>query len=117
LQYENRKNFTNLCCNKDYFGTDAMWHFFATTHGKVYMTWGKIKRLVIFERCTVQNHSKQTIMPEERFRKARTLPGTQKYTVSFLPQKVFSEANVFRHHTYTTLVKMNSIEWKTSEYL
>jgi hypothetical protein len=47
LQYENRKNFTNLCSHKDYFGTDAMWHFFATTHGKGVHDeiLGKIKRL------------------------------------------------------------------------
>jgi hypothetical protein len=34
LQYENRKNFFNLCCHKDDFGMDAEWNFFAMSNGK-----------------------------------------------------------------------------------
>jgi hypothetical protein len=33
-QYKNWKNFINVCYHKNGFGTDAEWHFFATSFGK-----------------------------------------------------------------------------------
>ena len=33
-QYKNYKNICNLLYHRDYFGLDAEWHFFATSHGK-----------------------------------------------------------------------------------
>ena len=33
-QYQNYKNFMNLCLHKQDFGLDAEWIFFATSHGK-----------------------------------------------------------------------------------
>ncbi|KAG8239162.1 hypothetical protein J437_LFUL018650 [Ladona fulva] len=33
-QYKNKKNFINLCCHEQDFGTTAEWHFFATSHGR-----------------------------------------------------------------------------------
>ena len=33
-QYKNYKNFLNLCYHKDEFGLNAIWSFFATSHGK-----------------------------------------------------------------------------------
>jgi hypothetical protein len=33
-QYNKRKKCINLCYHKDDFGMDAMWHFFAVSHGK-----------------------------------------------------------------------------------
>ena len=33
-QYKNRKNFLNLCLNKQDFNLTAKWYFFATSHGK-----------------------------------------------------------------------------------
>ena len=33
-QYENHKNFINLCHHQQDFNMDAEWIFFATTHGK-----------------------------------------------------------------------------------
>jgi hypothetical protein len=45
---------------------------------------GKIKRIVVKNSsvrsayCTVQDHSKETVMLKERFRKAQTLLDTQK---------------------------------------
>ena len=34
LNYKNYKNICNLLYHRDYFGLDAEWHFFATSHGK-----------------------------------------------------------------------------------
>ena len=33
-QYKNCKNFINLCHHESFFGIEAEWHFFATSHGK-----------------------------------------------------------------------------------
>lgn len=33
-QYKNKKNMYNLCLHKKDFGLDAIWNFFATSHGK-----------------------------------------------------------------------------------
>ena len=33
-QYENLKNFLNLCLHEEEFDIPAEWHFFATSHGK-----------------------------------------------------------------------------------
>ena len=33
-QYKNLNNFSNLYFLKEYFGLDARWNFFATSHGK-----------------------------------------------------------------------------------
>ena len=33
-QHKNHKNFINLCYHEAYFGINAEWHFFATSHGK-----------------------------------------------------------------------------------
>ena len=33
-QYKKFKNFINLCKHKEDFGLDALWSFFATSHGK-----------------------------------------------------------------------------------
>jgi hypothetical protein len=56
---------------------------------------------VTFECYTVEDHSKEMIMLEERFKKAQTLPGTQKIhcvipaSRNQVQTKVFSEENVF----------------------
>ena len=34
VQYKNRKNLYNLCQHKSDFGIEAVWNFFATSHGK-----------------------------------------------------------------------------------
>jgi hypothetical protein len=99
-QYKNRKNSINPCYHKDDFGVDTEWHVFATSHGACDGIEGKIKRLerkaslqnsyeeqimtprklyewavveipsVTFEYSTVEDHSKETMILEERFRKA-----------------------------------------------
>lgn len=33
-QYKSKKNFINLCFHHEDFGLEAVWHFFATSHGK-----------------------------------------------------------------------------------
>jgi hypothetical protein len=56
--------------------------------------------LSLLEYCTFEDHSRETVMLEERFREAQTLLGIQKiYIVSFMPPntklEVFPEAEVF----------------------
>jgi hypothetical protein len=62
---------------------------------------------VTFEYCTVKDHSKETMMLEDRFKKARTLTGTQE---THCVKKPSSDKSVFRskcvqHHTYSTHAK------------
>jgi hypothetical protein len=108
---------------------DAEWHFFAL-HGKgacdgvagtirkaslqnpyeeQIMTprqlyeWAVVKiPSVTFLSCTVEDHSKEMMMLEGRFRKAQTLPGTKKYTVSFLPQKTTFRQKCFQKQMCST---------------
>ena len=48
-QYKNYKNFLNLCLHKQDFGLDAVWSFFATSHGKSPCDGigGAVKRVVV----------------------------------------------------------------------
>jgi hypothetical protein len=81
------------------------------TPGQLYMWAVVMNPSVTFKYCTVEDHicTKMTKL-EEMFRKARSLPGTQKYTVSLLPQITKFRQKGFQmqcvqHHVYSTLAR------------